>query len=108
MADEEASIARTQLQGVKADGTQGARLGAHQQRGIRYLDERILIFILALAMIGLLVLWLTATSPLLLYGSLAAVILLIFLWGAARIKRIEREREQRAREAAAWKSEQSK
>lgn len=107
MADEEASIARTQLQGVKADGTEGNRLRAHQQRGIRYLDERILIFLLALATIGLLVLWLTATSTLLLYGSLAAVILLIFLWGAARIKRIEREREERARQAAEWKSGQA-
>ena len=54
---------------------------------------------LVLGCIGLMVLWATATSALLIYGSFAGLILLFILWGLTRIKRIENERVQRARQA---------
>jgi uncharacterized membrane protein len=57
-------------------------------------------------MIGLLILWATAKSPLLLYGSLVAVILLTLLWGYVRIKHIERRRQQRAQQARDWQAQQ--
>ena len=104
MSDAEESIARTQAAAVKAQGTQGKALGEHQQRSIGYLNERILIFVLVLACLGLMILWATAKSAWLIYGSFAGVILLIALWGYARIQRIERERAERERLARDWKS----
>lgn len=101
----EESIAKMQAAKAQAGGAAG--LQQHHVGTIAYLDERILIFILAMAMIGLLVLWATAKSPLLLYGSLVAVILLTLLWGYARIKGIERKRREQAQQANAWKSEDS-
>jgi hypothetical protein len=100
----EAGIAKLQATNAQASGAAG--LQKHHGGTIAYLDERILIFILAIAMIGLLVLWATAKSPLLLYGSLIAVVLLTLLWGYARIKGIERKRRERAQQAGAWKSEE--
>jgi len=101
----EEGIAKVQAANAQAGGAAG--LQQHHRGTITYLNERILISILAIAMIGLLVLWATATSPLLLYGSLVAVVLLTLLWGYARIKGIERKRQQRAQQASNWKSENS-
>jgi hypothetical protein len=101
----EIGIAKLQAANAQAGGAAG--LQKHHGGTIAYLDERVLIFILAIAMIGLLVLWATAKSPLLLYGSLIVVILLTLLWGYARIKGIERKRRERAQQASTWKSEES-
>lgn len=101
----EAGIAKLQAANAQAGGAAG--LQKHHSGTMAYLDERILIFIFAIAMIGLLVLWATVKSPLLLYGSLAGVILLALLWGYARIKGIERKRLERAQQASAWQSESS-
>ena len=98
----EAGIARTQAAAARANGAKGPQ--AHHTGTIAYLDERILVFLMAMAMIGLIVVWMTAKSPLVFYGSLAAVILLTFLWGYARIRRIEAERIERARQASDWQS----
>ena len=103
----EEGIARAQIAAAQASGTQGKALEQHQARSIKYLDERILIFLLTLGCIGLMVLWATAQSALLLYGSFAGIILLLILWGYARIKRIENERAERARQAQQWKSQSS-
>lgn len=98
----EEGIAKIQAASAQAGGAAG--LQKHHRGTVAYLDERILTFVLAIGMIGLLVLWATAKSPLLLYGSLVVVILLTLLWGYARIKGIERKRQQRAQQASDWQS----
>lgn len=98
----EEGIARIQVAAAKAQGTQGKLLQEHQERSVVYLDERILVSILALALIGLMIVWATTTSPLVLYGSFAGVILLTVLWGVSRAKSIERARQNRARQAREW------
>ena len=99
----EEGIAKVQASNAQAGGAAG--LQKHHSGTVAYLNERILIYLLSIAMVGLLALWATATSPLLLYGSLAAVILLTFLWGYVRIQGIERKRLERAQQASEWQSE---
>ena len=96
----EEGIARVQAAATRAAGSDG--LSAHQRRGIGYLNDRIVVFLLLIAFIGLLVVWATATSPILLYGSFAVVILLTVAWGFARIKRLDRIKQERARQAREW------
>ena len=84
----EEGIARVQM--AQKDGLQN-----YHRRSVLNLDDRILTAIFALAFLGLIVVWATATSPYLLYGSLLAGILIIVLWGAVRVKRIQRIRELR-------------
>jgi len=52
--------------------------------------------------IGLIILWATTTSTLVLYGSIAGVILLIVLWGVARVKNIEKTRQKREHQTKQW------
>ena len=99
----EGGIARTQAAAAKAAGSAG--LKEYHNRNIVYLDERIVVFILAVAAIGLVVLWATTSSPLILYGSFSGVILLTVLWGLVRIKRIETVKRQREKEAKSWQSD---
>ncbi len=105
MSNAEEGIARVQAAAIKAHGTQGDRLQEHQKRSVAYLDERILVYVLAMAFLGLIAVWVTATSTLVLYGSLAGVILLTILWGVARVKGIEKTRQERARQTEEWQSE---
>tara|TARA_R110002074_G_scaffold91496_5_gene200075 strand:+ start:207 stop:536 length:330 start_codon:yes stop_codon:yes gene_type:complete len=104
----EEGIARTQAAAIKASGTQGKELEQHQQRSIAYLDERILTTVLVLALIGLVIVWSSTSSKLVLYGSLVGVLLMTVIWGVARVKRIERLRQQRIEQAASWRSDQVK
>ena len=99
----EEGIARIQAAVAQAKGTDG--LKEHHKWTIAYLDERILIFILAIAFIGLGVVWATTASPLLRYGSFGALILLTFLWGFGRIRRIETVKRQRAELAESWQAD---
>ena len=105
MSNAEEGIARTQTAAIKAQGTQGGKLREHQARSVAYLDERILIYVLAIAFIGLVLVWATTTSTLVLYGSFVGVILLTILWGVARVKRIERIRQEREHQSKEWQSE---
>lgn len=98
----EEGIARIQAATAQAKGAAG--LHEHHKWNIAYLDERILVFVLAIGFLGLVALWATTKSALLLYGSLVAVILLTILWGVVRIKSIERTRQERARQAKSWES----
>jgi len=104
MSNAEEGIAKTQAKAAQAQGAAG--LGKHHRGTIAYLDERILVFFIAVGMISLLVLWATVKSPLLLYGSLVAVILLTLLWGYARIKRVERVSRERTQQASDWNAQQ--
>jgi hypothetical protein len=107
MSDAEEGIARIQAAATRAQGTQGRKLQEHQQRSVAYMDDRILTFVLAIAFIGLVIIWATATSAVVLYGSLAAVVILTVFWGLARVKSIERTRRQREREAKEWQADNS-
>jgi hypothetical protein len=100
----EEGIARTQAAAARAGGAGG--LKKYHDRNVAYLDERIVVFLLTIAVIGLMVLWANATSALVLYGSLTGVILLSVLWGITRIKRLEAMRRERSRQAASWQSEE--
>jgi Flp pilus assembly protein TadB len=99
----EEGIFRAQAAAAKDSGLQD-----RQKKGIAGLDERIYVFILAIGFIALAIVWAMTTSPWLLYGSLAGVILVVVIWGMVHIKRIQRIRQERDREANAWQSENSK
>ena len=99
----EAGIARTQAAAAQAKGADG--LKEHHKWTVAYLDERILVFVLTIAVMGLAVLWATTTSTLLRYGSFGVLILLIFLWGLVRIKRIEAVKRQREELAESWQTD---
>ena len=97
MPDAEESIARTQLKG-------GAGVTEHQKKAVKNLDNRIVTALFALGFMGLMVVWATAKSPLLTYGSLVAAITGTVLFGIVRIRRIERLREERRLQAEQFRS----
>ena len=99
MSHEEQGIAQSQLR------ASGGNLQKAQDLGTAYLNDRIFLYLGVIAFIGLLVVWATASSPLVLYGSFALAIAMIFIWGYLRIKRTQRIALQRARQAAAMKNE---
>ncbi len=94
----EEGIARVQM--AQKDGLQN-----YQKRSVLYLDDRILTAIFALAFLGLIVVWATATSPYVIYGSLAVSILIVILWGVVHMKRIQQIREQRELQVKQMQSE---
>ena len=104
MSNEEQGIFQSQARAAseRIAGKDGLR--EVQRRGVFYLDERIYVYLLAVAVLGLFVVWATAKSPLVLYGSLALVIVLTILWGVARIHGIERQRREREIEARAFEA----
>ncbi len=100
MGGENAEEGIARLQMAQKDG-----LKNYQKRSVLYLDDRILTAIFALAFLGLVVVWATATSPYITYGSLVASILIVILWGVLRIKRIQKVREQRELQVRQMQSE---
>ncbi len=90
---------------LRAQAAQNKAVGERQSWGIAYVNERILIYLFALALIGLAVVWATATSAWVLYGSFAGVVAITILWGYARIKRIEHERLERQRQVDALQAD---
>lgn len=92
---------------LTAQAAKKSSVGERQSWGIAYVNERILIYLFALALIGLAVVWATATSAWVLYGSFAGVVAITILWGYARLKRIEFERLERQRQVDALKTEGS-
>ena len=88
----EEGIARVQL--AQKDG-----LSKRHKRGAANLDDRTSTALLALAFLGLIVVWATASSPLIIYGSFAAAMLVTVLFGVIRIKRIQQVRKQRELQA---------
>jgi Flp pilus assembly protein TadB len=107
MSDEELGIFQAQAAAAKTQSARRDGLQLHHKRNIAYLDERTFLFIFAIAMLGLFVVWLTASSALVLYGSLGLVLLPTILWGVARIVRINKVDEQRKLQAKAMRSEAS-
>ena len=84
----EEGIARVQL--AQKDG-----LSKRHKRGAANLDDRTSTALLALAFLGLIVVWVTASSPLVIYGSFAAAMVVTVLFGIVRIRRIQQVRKQR-------------
>ena len=101
----EEGIARVQLAATRAKGTQGDRLRKHHSRSIVYLDERIWSFVFGIALLGLIAVWTTAKSQLVIYGSFTGVILLTIVWGYMRVKRIEKTMLERGQDAKSFQSE---
>ena len=88
MSNAEEGIARVQL--AQKDG-----LSKRHKRGAANLDDRTSTALLALAFLGLIVVWVTASSPLVIYGSFAAAMVVTVLFGIVRIRRIQQVRKQR-------------
>ena len=99
----EAGIAHTQVKSAQTQGAAGLEKIHH--KSIAYIDDRILVAIMAIAVLSLMVLWATTTSTLVLYGSLAGIILLVVLWGIERINRLQALQRVRANQAESLQSE---
>ena len=93
----EEGIMRAQLAGK--DG-----VAQHQKTSASNLGDRIGTALFMNACVGLAVVWATATSPYLTYGSLLAGILGIVLFGVLRVRRIQRVREERERQVRQMQS----
>jgi hypothetical protein len=107
MSNAEQGIAQSQIEAARGEQGKADGLQKTQKRNIAYLDDRIFLYLGAIAFLGLLAVWATSTSALMLYGSLAAAILLTILWGLARVNRINRLSDERARQVQAMQSENS-
>ena len=94
----EEGIARVQLAGK--DG-----VAQHQKRSASNLNDRASTALFAIAFVGLIVVWASATSPYVTYGSLLVAVLGIILFGVLRVRRIQRTREERARQVEQMKSD---
>ena len=87
------------IAGVQAKLAQNKGLQNHHKATIGYLNERVVVYIFMLAFIGLLLVWMTASSPYITFGATGVVVLFAILFGVFRIKRIHQIREQRERQA---------
>ena len=96
----ESGIAAIQAKAAQKDG-----VAKHHAATVGYLNERILTFLFMLSFIGLILVWITSTSALIIYGSLAVVVVLAVGCGVFRLKRIQKLREQQKRQAQEWKTE---
>ena len=98
--DAEAGIAAVQAKVAQQEG-----VAKHHASTIGYLNERILTFVFMLSFIGLILVWLTSESTLIVYGSLAIVVALAITCGILRIKRIQKTRELQVQQAQEWKTD---
>ena len=96
----EEGIARVQM--AQKDG-----LRNYHKRSVLHLDDRILTAIFALTFLGLIVVWATATSLYIVYGSLVASIIIVILWGVVRVKRIQQIKQERELQVKQMQSESS-
>lgn len=101
MSNAEEGIARAQ---IAADQKQNKTLADRQKWSIAYVNERILVYVYCFLLLGLIVVWATAKSPYVVYGSLGTAILLTVVWGVWRIRQIDRSRELRAQQVREMQS----
>lgn len=104
MSDPEQGIAQAQMAAAKAESKHGDGLKKHHKWNVAALDDRIFFYIGTLVILGLFVVWLTASSALVVYGSLGIVILLTIAWGVMRIYRINKIQEERERQVQTMQS----
>ena len=107
MSDPEQSIAQAQIAAAQAQSKRGEGLHQHHKWNVSTLNERNFFFLGILVVIGLLVLWLSVPSALVVYGSLGVIVALIILWGVARIRRIHRIQKERENQVKAMQSNAS-
>lgn len=107
MSNAEQGIAQAQIEAAKSQQGPADALIKYQKWNIAYLDDRIFLYLGAIAFLGLLVVWATASSALVLYGSLGIAIVLTILWGLTRVNRIERLKRERARQVESMQGESS-
>ena len=107
MSNSEQGIFQAQAQAasVRLQGKDGLR--DLQRQSVFYLDERVYVYLFAIVMVGLFILWVTSKSALLNYGSLGVAILLTFAWGVFRIRGVERRRRQYRLEACSFEAARS-
>lgn len=98
MSHEEQGIGQAQIDADKARRARGEKLHEGENIASSSLNERVLLYLGTIVFVGLLVLWATASSPWLLYGSLIFAIGLAVLWGYLRLARIRRVEAMRARQ----------
>ncbi|HKJ51111.1 MAG TPA: hypothetical protein VKB27_06390 [Gammaproteobacteria bacterium] len=75
-----------------------------QHRSSHYLDERVVVYLLALVMVGLFMLWMTTRSVLVIYGSLGLGIALILVWGRFQLRSSEKLRRTRELQARSFEA----
>ena len=73
---------------MRAQMAQKDGLGSAHKRGADNLGSRASTMFLALAFLVLTVVWATASSPYIIYGSFAVLMLIVVLTGVIRVKRI--------------------
>ena len=93
----EGGIATSQAQAARSKG-----LAAHHKSTVKTMDDRISVYLFALALIGLGVIWIAFPSPLIRYGSLAIGAFIILLIAFIRIRNIKKLREARQQQAEQW------
>jgi len=92
------------IAGIHARTAQNEGLQKHHKSTIGYLNERVVVYLFMLSFIGLLLVWMTASSPYITYGTTGAVVLFVILFGILRIKSIHQIREQRELQAKQMQS----
>ena len=93
----ESGIASTQAKAAQSEG-----IAKHHKSTIGYLNERTVTFILALFFMLMILLWMTSSSPIVIYTSVTIVVALVILWGILKIKAIEVARQNRQQQAEQW------
>lgn len=104
MSNQEQGIFQSQAQAASEQLSGKDGLRELQKRGGSYLDDRIIVYLLAAAAVGLCLVWATSSSAIVLYGSLGLTIALTIFWGLARIGRIDRVRRERELEARSFEA----
>ena len=97
-SNEEEGIWKTQSKAARKGLKETDGLRKQHERGIKYINRRILHYFLSLICLVVLAIWATASSPYLTYGSLIVLILATIAWGGLRIRRISQLKELRQRQ----------
>lgn len=105
MSNEEQGIAQAQIAAEQARRARGEELHSQEDSVSAGLNERVLMYLGVIAFVGLLVVWATASSAWVLYGSLAAAIGLTVLWGYLRLARRRKIAAIRARQVEALQAQ---
>ena len=93
----EGGIATSQAQAAQSKG-----LAAHHKSTIKTMDDRISVYLAALAVIALGVIWVAFPSPLIRYGSLVVGVFTVLFIAFMRVRNIKKLREARQQQAEQW------
>jgi len=107
MSNSEQGIFQAQARAANEQLVSKGGLREWQDRSVIYLDERIYVYLLAIGMFGLFLVWVTWKSSLVLYGSLTLPIVLTCPWGYARIRSIDRARRARELQVRTFEANRS-